>query len=752
MTVIANIWSSTYKHAQTELARDLNVAQNIFQQVLEDRKHLLFNSADVLTADFGFKQAVATADKATIKSALINHGNRIEADIMVLLSLSGDILTSAPEQSFANGTFAYRYLIENVINEGGTVANLMLGERIYQVVMLTVDAPTPIAIALIGFEIDKTLVGQLKSLTGLETTISVVSEGQEQLSLSTLNPTQKNAALASTAQQLSWFNVFRPSKNRFVSSQFELASTPDYQLLVTLSDNLDSLFGEFTQLLFNISLIALIAIVLALCMALFFSKKITRPLIDLVDFAQKAAKGNYHHSFTSTSKTEEFNTLVNALDTMQNDIREREQEISFQAQHDMLTKLYNRHYIGNVLGQRLDNQEQFQIIGVNILGFRGINDVFGYSHGDSCLCKVASRLPKANGIAARLTGGELLWVPDQAYDADAIAAFKQHMQQPVVLGDVEISIKLVFGIMQCPQDASNAEELFRRLNIVLDESRKIPARLLHYDAALEQHYLRRLSIISELKKTLSSKQQELRLVYQPKLDLRSSRVIGAEALIRWNSEALGFVSPEEFIAVAEGAGFIEKITQWVLQRVVEDLIFFKHKGLKLNVAVNLSAQDLIQPQLAKNIIAMLEQHELTPDTISFEITEGDLVNEVEKAIVQLKAFQSQGFKIAIDDFGTGYSSMAYLQQFPANTLKIDKAFILNLDQNPSDQRIAKTIVDLAHDLNMTIVAEGVENLASLKILQQLGCEYAQGYFISKPKEKDEFVSWVNEHTNKQWLE
>jgi EAL domain-containing protein (putative c-di-GMP-specific phosphodiesterase class I) len=274
---------------------------------------------------------------------------------------------------------------------------------------------------------------------------------------------------------------------------------------------------------------------------------------------------------------------------------------------------------------------------------------------------------------------------------------------------------------------------------------------LPFNSELEERYSRRLSIITELKNTLEHAREELSLNYQPKLDLKNGKVTHVEALIRWTNARLGFVSPEDFIAVAEQAGFIENITSWVVNRAIDDAARFREANIDVSVAINLSAKDIMSPALLPKILALLKAKNLHAECLSFEITEGDLVRDHDKAITHLKAFRNEGFEIAIDDFGTGYSSMAYLQNLPVNTLKVDKSFVLKLHQQDGDQKIVKTVISLAHSFDMNVVAEGVENVEALILLAEWGCELAQGYYICKPTTADKLITWYNDNRNTKWL-
>lgn len=751
ITIFANVWMATNEQTQNRLDRDLLIAENVLQRVLKSREDSLYNSANVLTADFGFKQAVASGDKGTIDSALYNQGQRIQADLMALVSLTGDTITSAPAVLKVQQPFPYSTVIDSIISEGGYSSLMMLDSQLYQVIMLTIDAPTPIAIALVGFKLDNSILTQLNKMTQLETTLQVFTGKTEVYKISTLPEAAVNSALAKLNERPSWLSITITKDTPYISQQFILADDLGSQTVITLSENAQQLFADFNALQFGIIAICILAILLATLFAALFSKKISRPLTVLADIAKRIAVGDYTKDVAIPSNTKEVNLLSEAFTSMQNNIQSREQEIIFQARHDTLTSLYNRHYVETILHTKFLDKTPFLAIGINIFGFRGINDIFGYHNGDLCLKELALRLSQFDGVAARLTGGELLWIPEDIPSAEFINLLKSALEAPIDTGGVVINIKVAMGLMYCPKDANNAEEVFKRLNIVLDEAQITRQFLLPFDSELEERYSRRLSIITELKHTLEHARDELSLNYQPKLDLKKGSVTHVEALIRWTNARLGFVSPEDFIAIAEQAGFIENITSWVINRAIDDAARFREANIEVSVAINLSAKDIMNPELLPKVLALLKAKSLTAECLSFEITEGDLVRDHDKAIIHLQAFRNQGFEIAIDDFGTGYSSMAYLQNLPVNTLKVDKSFVLKLHQQDGDQKIVKTVISLAHSFGMNVVAEGVENVEALTLLADWGCELAQGYYICKPTPADNLITWYNDNRSTKWL-
>ena len=751
LAILLSVWSSTTEHAKRELAESLEVARYVVAEVFSNREEQLFTNARVLTDDFGFKSAVASQDNATITSTLENHGNRVGADMMALLSLSGSITSSTSEGLQSGQQFPHPQLVQNALQQGGENAFIVVNNELYQVLLLLVEAPNPIAIAAIGFKIDKPVLARLKSITLSD--VAIVAEEKDSIVFrqSTLSDAQENYKRVNGVDELSWLSFIPSNQAQLITQYIPLFSDSETNITLELSESAETLLTEFAKLQKQISIIAALLLAISLIIAALFAKRISRPLRRLSTISQEIAAGVYNHKTFVTSHTTEIAALSDSFQSMQSNIQMREEQIQFQASHDLLTGLVNRYHIADVINKKLYNKESFDVIGINILSFRNVNDVFGYSNGDLCLHTLAGRLDELGGIAARLNGGEFLWMPESRLSNNELAAIQAELEAPIYAESVVITLKLSFGELHCPDDADDPSTLLKRLAITLDHARHVPEHRVRYSPNFDAEYTRRISIITELKQALHRDSPELSLVYQPKLCLDSSSISHAEALMRWTSKTLGFVGPDEFILVAEQAGLIGAVTDWVIKRAINDTKTLVDNDVEVCVAINLSAKDILNKSLLPQIKSRIAEAGLSPTQLSFEITESDLVSDAQGVYSELGLYREAGFTLAIDDFGTGYSSLSYLKSLPVNELKIDKSFVLNLDKNQSDQQIVKTIIDLAHNFDLKVIAEGVETLPSLSLLNQWGCNYAQGYFISRPVPVEQFMQWYKDNKKTDWL-
>jgi diguanylate cyclase (GGDEF)-like protein len=741
VVILINVWTATSKLVQEQLEGRLSVAENVFARVQQDRRQQLISSATVLAADFGFKQAVATRDLPTIDSALLNQSRRINADVMALLDVSGNIQTSEPKLFEPGSPFEYPQLVSQALKKNAEGIGVINGQ-LYQMILLPVKAPTIKGIVAIGFKIDNEFLNELKTIIRADLiTYQKTYSGGMQVYSSTLDSEDAFKVLEGNGKSLSWADITLGNDTPYISRAVVLSDNGGDGIRVLLAADVTPQYRSFNQLQLSVITISIISILLSLGVSMLVSKRITEPLSSLIEGVKRIAAGDYGKSLDVSGKLQEIKHLASAFSTMQESIASREKRIRFQAQHDNLTNLYNRNYIKKLIDKKIQEGEHIQVIGLNVAGFRQINDLYGYENGDACLKRIAERLTRWPGEAARLSGSDMYWIPETPLDDIKLETLKYILEQPVETNDLTIPIKVSIGVMDLPVDSQDAEHLFRRMNIVIDESHISKQWLVRYTDDLETRYLRRLDIITELKRALLKGQEELSMVYQPKVCLATNKVKGVEALIRWNSRELGFVPPDEFITIAEQAGLIEAVTEWVMEQTIYDLSRMRQIGHQITVAINLSTQDIENSALLARFLQRLEDAGLTSSDIELEMTESDLVADEAIALENLESLRNTGFNVAIDDFGTGYSSLAYLKNLPVDIIKIDKSFVLNLAKSKEDQQIVNVVLKLAESFGLAVVAEGIEDEIAMSLLSEWGCTLAQGYHISRPLKYDDLVEW-----------
>lgn len=736
LLIIGAVWKSANTLVVKNIDHDIILAEKVFDKVVDDRQEVIRNVSNVLLRAFDFRTAVGTQDLPSINAAFTSYADRLNTNIIALVDLDHKVVVSySPLFKEGDKLKSTSELVSKGLNSGFFSVN----DELVQINLYGVEIPTLRYYMIIGVEFDQALLEELKSLVDAEIIISDVNDNH--VLNSTLDKDIAFEVLQADGDP-SWFEVTLKDEHTYFARQVNISSGMALPVNITLALDTSASFEAFTNIQLTILAFTVIAVFTALGLSMILARNVSRPVSNLVAAVNKVAAGNYGNTLDKPSKLKEISELAIAVDSMQDSIKARERHILYQAQHDVLTGLYNRNYVEDHFSAQMEGQSPVQVIAITVLGFRTINDLYGYSNGDNALKSLASRLQRWPGISARLAGGEILYLSQETLSVEQLETLKHILEQPVETNLIAIPVKVAMAVLNCPEDAATSEELFRKINIVTDEAIHTGDWCVNYKPELEDKYTRRLSITSELKKALASHQDELSMVYQPKIDLATMKVSSMEALIRWNNSLLGFVPPDEFITIAEQAGLIEQVTTWVMQRTISDLAYFRDKGYRFTIAMNLSTQDIQNKVLLDKLVNILKDKGLSPEALELEITESDLVADASLAIQNLTELTSKGFSFAIDDFGTGYSSLAYLKSLPVTTIKIDKSFILDLAKDDYDKQIVHTVLALARAFDLKVVAEGVEDIDSLELLKDWGCNVIQGYYISRPLKKADLEEWL----------
>jgi diguanylate cyclase (GGDEF)-like protein len=489
-------------------------------------------------------------------------------------------------------------------------------------------------------------------------------------------------------------------------------------------------------------------------LAVIFSKvaarRITGPLRKLTDIAKQLGKGDYEGRLEIRRK-DEIGELARAFDSMRDDISRRDVETNRLAYWDTLTNLPNRSQfvklIGAAVAQADKAGEHCFVLILNLDRFKNVNDVLGHQFGDNLLRKVAERLKEQldgnKGQLARLEGDEFAIVlPLTNLRASQIVAEKilTSLEQPISLDDQTVDLGAGIGIAGFPEHGTDAESLLSHAEIAMYAAKKSGNEAVVYHPTIDKSSGQNLSLLSELRRAIED--NEFRLQMQPKILLGSGEVVGAEALIRWVHPERGMIFPDDFIPFAEKSGFIRIMTLWVLEQSAALCSQLIARDLHLKISVNLSTRDLLDQDLPRKFAAILERHQVTAQSFCLEITESAIMDDPVRALQTLERLHAMNVGLSIDDFGTGYSSLAYLKRLPVDELKIDKSFVMNMEHDSDDAQIVRSTIDLGHNMGLRVVAEGIESNAAWNLLNAMGCDQGQGYFISKPMPAGQLVDWV----------
>ena len=419
-------------------------------------------------------------------------------------------------------------------------------------------------------------------------------------------------------------------------------------------------------------------------------------------------------------------------------------------QVDQLTSLPDRTALRSALQQHFDVDQHARIalLVLDLNQFKEVNDTLGHAQGDQLLRAVAARLCEVampGDLVCRLGGDEfaLLLVADGPERAPIVAAdLEIAIAHPIVLDGVPIQAGASIGAACSPEDGSDPDLLLQRADVAMYQAKSAGETYRRYDPSDDRFTVRRLKLLGELPRAIT--ENELVVHYQPKIDLRSSSVVGVEALVRWAHPEHGMVPPDEFIELAEVSGLVKDLTRQVLQRGVDQLRAWDDEGIHLTLAVNLSVRNFTDADLPIFVEQCLEAAEIDPSRLMLEITESEVMDDIVLALGVLERLSSLGVRSSVDDFGTGYSSLSYLRQLPIDEIKIDRSFVGTMAVNQSDFVIVRSIIELGHNLDLDVVAEGVEDEWTLDSLRALGCDQAQGYFFARPVPPDEIAPFVTE--------
>ena len=438
----------------------------------------------------------------------------------------------------------------------------------------------------------------------------------------------------------------------------------------------------------------------------------------------------------------------NALRRRQNIVLEH------QAAHDSLTGLPNRHYVYRELGRLLiagSSPKHFlAVLLIDLNGFKDINDTLGHHSGDQLLRMIGPRLQallKPDDCLARLGGDEfalLMCSPNSLEQMiQCVESVQAVFRQPFEVEGLKLRIGASIGVALFPEHGGDVSTLMRHADIAMYVAKNTVQGYAIYDPAHDSHSPQRLALLAELGDALRNNQ--LVLHYQPIITTCGGAISGVEALLRWQHPQRGLLPPGDFIAQAERSELIKPITLWVLDTALAQCMAWRRAGIELKVAVNISARNLQDSELPEQVLALCRRHAVTPECLALEITESAIVTDPVRALDTLTTLTRAGVTIAIDDFGTGYTSLGYLKNLSARHVKIDRSFVTEMTHDENDAVIVRSIIDLAHNLGMTVVAEGVENRDVHDILEILGCDQLQGYYYAKPMPAEALTDWMAIH-------
>ena len=740
--------SSIDHNGRAQIARALDLDENIWRRLLEQNADQLRQGSALLAADYGFRSAVDSGDADTIQSVLENHGSRIGAAVTALLATDFELRAVSLSGSMEQFPVTLRQIVPRLAaHPQGSQIAVMDGVP-YQFVMVPMRAPVVIGWVLMGFPIVQARADEMRQLVSVHVAL-VVKEpgGAAKVPVSTLPPD----ALALLLREGVVHGELQTAEGTLLARSSPLDSVGgDVSSLLLRS--VDEVVAPYRQLQVLLAIITVAGVLLFAVGTGLVAQRLTTPLRSLLTATQRLSRGEYDVPLEHTGRTDEIGNLARSFDHMRVDIGSQHTEIRRLAYWDRLTGLPNRERFREAVVQAIASAgptaaaQPLAVLTLDLDRFKHVNDVLGYAFGDRLLQAVAGRLtgqlPSADDMVARMGGNEFAILLQHA---DAVAAHHtaQHITQsfevPLAFADQTVDLSAGIGFACWPGDAADADTLLSRSEIAMYAAKRKLSGALQYDASFDLASSQTLSLLTELRHAVEH--NELRLYLQPKVPLHGQTSLAAEALVRWQHPQRGLVPPMDFIPFAEQTGFVRQLTLWMFEEVARLLSDPRTSGMPLRVSVNLSTRDLLDPELSERLASILVRYQVAASAFCLEITESAIMDDPQRAEAMLNRLSEQGFKLSIDDFGTGYSSLAYLKRLPVDELKIDKSFVMGMQVGEDDVMIVRSTIDLAHNLGLTLVAEGVETAEIMEHLRALACDEAQGYHITRPLPVDDFLAW-----------
>lgn len=686
--------------ARRQVEGELTASGAVFDRLWAMKASQLADGAAVLSRDFGFREALATQDGATVASALENLKQRLSLDGAFILGADASVTGAVLDETAAGDLW-------QALDQGRMSGVLMVGGAPHQAVAEPIMAPQLIGWVVFTERMDRAELKRLEGLSAIPLT-AAVEIGDKAAGQGNRVSTRKGPAGEA-------LELIKPLT---VLSGGEQAA-------LVLRYPLKQALAPYNALLMVLALVGLAGLAGLIVGSWFLARSITRPVSALDAATQRLRDGEA--SLVEVATEDELGRLAESFNAMVLGIREREDRITTLARTDQETGIANRRVLEAAVAEADPGRAMVAAIGIE--RFMQVRAAVGYPMAAAMVRGLAARigdlLPGA--VCARLSSERLglLFEADEGPALARMEALVQALSRPIQIEGVTIDIAVTAGLAAVGDD--HPAPPVERASIALDQARAARQAVKTFDAEAYGDPSSKLSLMSEMLAAMQA--GELYLAYQPKHDFRAQAVTGVEALVRWRHPVRGFVPPDLFVGLAEETGHIRALTRWTIIRAVEDQARLRAEGHDLLFSVNLSGRMVSDMDFAEEVAALVAEHGAR---LCLELTETAVIDNPERALEAIDRLRAAGIGVSIDDYGSGLSSLAYLKQIHADELKIDRAFIQSLDQDARDALLVKSTIDLAHSLGMKVVAEGIETPAVLAALGAMGCDMGQGYFISRP--------------------
>ena len=714
-TVVLLAGNGVARFGENSASRDLAANARVFDEIIGLRAKQMRASTDILSRDFGFREAVATHDDATIESALLSLRQRSNSAAAFVVGLDGSMVGSSdanlpPVES-----------LWSALDGGQERGMIRLGGLLALAAASPIQVPDTVGWLVLAQPLDAAEMRRLSRLAAVDIGARVVGASQ-------LSPALRRAALGQVVET--------GGSERILHHVTALPALQEgLRPRLVLDHSLTAALAEYAGLQWLLAALAAAGLTLVIAASWRVARTITRPLSALDAATRRLGEGK--DAKVAVTSDDEIGRLGTSFNTMVDAIAERERQITHVALHDGLTNLPNRklfvEQLDHALARRRDDA-QLMVVYVDLDDFKVVNDTLGHPAGDALLRNVASHLQEVLGdaIVARLGGDEFAILLTDLAASENLAALADRLQdcfdRSVLIDGQQADASASLGIAVAPADGTDGITLMKNADLALYRAKRDGKSTYHFfEQSLDEQARHRRQM--ELDLRLAIRDGGFELHFQPLYSLREERLKAFEALIRWPHPQRGMISPADFIPLAEETGLIVQIGEWVIREACRQAASWPGD---ISVAVNVSPKQFLSPNLAIVVMSALTTAGLPATRLELEITESIFISNVERTLDALHGLRKLGVRIALDDFGTGYSSLSYLRSFPFDKLKIDQSFVRDLTAGGNANAVIRAITTLADALGMETLAEGVEEEAQAEILRQEGCRQIQGYLLSKP--------------------
>ncbi|ATC99597.1 MULTISPECIES: bifunctional diguanylate cyclase/phosphodiesterase [Pseudoalteromonas] len=743
-------YHTNVKLESTQLNNRLSNASNIFETQFNNRRYYLSAFAETAAKDYGLK-SVLDEDTKSFLVALNNHRKRIDSDLAMAINSEGTVFAQLVTYTNDDGIVKVRvgkgqgepFSQPTSFLQQETAQLVFIDDLLYQLSFAPIKSGSRI-VGWVGFGylINNALANELATLTDVNIGFASFDGKHYQVIASS---DEDNYPIKADVFK----RIIANTEHQYLYNRIELGNTDNGYISAVLFESRADLLKSIDIQWPRLALLVFITVLLSTFGAIAIARGITRPIKSLISQVKSISKGNYD-GIVNVSGSRELKQLSNEFNDMTKAIISREQTISFQAFHDQLTHLPNRNALVTAIEKRQTSKHDFLIVQLSILRAEEIAETLGYQASDYVINEVANRIENTpHDFDCYHLGNEnfILLIENQNIDA-LIDTLQSALTMQCQFQNIHLHLQFTFGVVIASQHPNcSVAELLQKSNVAIQRAKNNKKAFQIYDPIFDQNAIERLFLTNNLRTAIE--QDQLTLFFQPKLSLKTMEISHVEALVRWLHPEKGLIPPDSFISIAEKTGQMDALTRWVTNAAINQYLAWQSNGIHINIAINISAENILDKSYPDYVISLKQQHQLADCAITLEVTEDAVVDDPEKATEVLNYLNQSGFKLSIDDYGTGYSSLAQLKQLPVQELKIDRSFVQHLLDNENDQIIVKSTIELAHNMGLSVVAEGIEDEATLLFLQAQACELAQGYFISKPLPAHEFEAWLSQSNYKK---